>query len=131
MAKVQVWRFTSGPDLSNRGLFYKAALPSPNVEKCDQDGSVWLRVPYAPKTALGGKSSSLVIHAGPDLSNRGLFFKTALPSPNVDKCDQDGSPWVRVPRPCKTALGGKSSSLAIHVRSDPVEQRPFFQSCSA
>ena len=79
VAKVQVWRFTSGPDLSNGGFFFKAALPSPNVEKCDQDRSVWLRVP----------------------------------------------------RPPKTALGGKSSSLAIHVRSDPVEQRPFFQSCSA
>ena len=71
------------------------------------------------------------IATGPDLSNRGLFFKTALPSPNVEKCDQDGSPWVRVSRPSKTALGGKSSSLAIHVRSGPVEQRLFFQSCSA
>ena len=45
VAKVQIWRFTTGPDLSNRGLFFKAALPSPNVEKCDQGGSAWLRVP--------------------------------------------------------------------------------------
>ena len=69
--------------------------------------------------------------SGPDLSNRGLFFKAAVTSPNVEKCDQDGSPWVRVPRPSKTALGGKSSSLAIRDRSGPVEQRPFFQNCSA
>ena len=45
VAKVQVWRFTTGHDLSNRGLFFKAALPSPNVEKCDQDGLAWVRVP--------------------------------------------------------------------------------------
>ena len=32
-----------------------------------------------------------------DLSEIGLFFKTALPSPNVKKCDQDRSAWIRVP----------------------------------
>ena len=83
------------------------------------------------KLHLVAKVQFWLFTSGPDLSNRGLFFKTALPSPNVEKCDQDGSPWVRVPRPPKTALGGKSSSLAIHVRSEPVKQRPFFQSCSA
>ena len=57
--KVQVWRFTSGPDLSNKGLFFKTALPSPNGDKCDQDGSPWVRVPKPSTTALGGKSSSL------------------------------------------------------------------------
>ena len=45
VGKVQFWRFTTGPDLSNRGLFFKVALPSPNGEKCDQDGSEWVRVP--------------------------------------------------------------------------------------
>ena len=40
VAKVQFWRFMTGP-----GLFFKAALPNPNVEKCDQDGSAWVRVP--------------------------------------------------------------------------------------
>ena len=45
VAKVQIWRFMTGLDLSNRGLFFKAALPSQNVEKCDQGGSAWLRVP--------------------------------------------------------------------------------------
>ena len=45
VAKVKIWRFTTGPDLSNRGLFFKAALPSPNVEKCDQGRSAWVRVP--------------------------------------------------------------------------------------
>ena len=47
-AKVQFGRFTTGPDLSNRGRFYKAALPNPDVEKCDQNGSAWVRVPYEP-----------------------------------------------------------------------------------
>ena len=83
------------------------------------------------KLHLVAKVQFWLFTSGPELSNRGLFFKAALPSPNVDKCDQDGLPWVRVPRPHKTALGGKSSSLTIHVRSGPVEQRPFFQSCSA
>ena len=49
VAKVQIWPFTTGPDLSNRpverGFFLKAALPSPNVEKCDQGGPAWVRVP--------------------------------------------------------------------------------------
>ena len=44
VAKVQFWRFTTGPDLSNRGLFFKVALPSSNAEKCDQGGSEWVRV---------------------------------------------------------------------------------------
>ena len=44
IAKVQFCQFTTGPDLSNRGVFFKAALPSPDVEKCDQDGSAWVRV---------------------------------------------------------------------------------------
>ena len=44
VAKVEFGRFTTGPDLSNRGLFFKAALPIPNVEKCDQNGSAWVRV---------------------------------------------------------------------------------------
>ena len=92
IAKVQFCRFTTGPDLSNRGVFFKAALPSPDVKK---------------------------------------LTKAALPSPDVEKCDQDGSAWVRVPRPPKTALNCKSSILPIHDRSGPVEQRRFFQSCSA
>ena len=45
VAKVQFWRFTTGSDLSNGGLFFKATLPSPNVEKWDQNGSAWVRVP--------------------------------------------------------------------------------------
>ena len=45
VAKVQFWRFTTGPDLSKRVFFFNSALPSPNVEKCDQGGSAWLRVP--------------------------------------------------------------------------------------
>ena len=45
VGKVQFCRFEKVPDLSNRGLFFKAALPSRNVEKCDQSGSAWLRVP--------------------------------------------------------------------------------------
>ena len=45
VAKVQFWRLTKVPDLSNGGLFFKVALPSPNGEKCDQGGSEWVRVP--------------------------------------------------------------------------------------
>ena len=45
VAHFQFRGFARGPDLSNRGLFFKAALPSPNVEKCDKTGSAWLRVP--------------------------------------------------------------------------------------
>ena len=45
VGNVQFWRFATRSDLSNRGLFFKAALPSPNVEKCGQSGSAWLRVP--------------------------------------------------------------------------------------
>ena len=45
VAKFQFWRFTTGLDLSNRGLFFKAALPSPNIEKRDQNKSAWVRVP--------------------------------------------------------------------------------------
>ena len=44
VAKVQFWEFTTGPDLSNGGLFFKVALPSSNAEKCDQGGSEWMRV---------------------------------------------------------------------------------------
>ena len=47
VAKVHYWRFTTGPDLSNRDLFFKAALPIPNVEKCDKNGSAGVRVPSA------------------------------------------------------------------------------------
>ena len=44
VAKVQFWKFTKGLDLSNRGLFLKAALTSPDVKKCDQNGSAGVRV---------------------------------------------------------------------------------------
>ena len=45
VAKVQFRQLATGPDLSNIGVFFKAALPSPNVKKCDQNGSAWVRVP--------------------------------------------------------------------------------------
>ena len=45
VAKVQFGRFTTGPDMWNRRRFFKAALSRPNAEKCDQNGSAWLRVP--------------------------------------------------------------------------------------
>ena len=68
---------------------------------------------------------------GPDLSKRGLFLKASLPSPNVEKCDQEESALARVPMPPKITLGCKSSILSNQDRSVPVEPRPFFQSCSA
>ena len=74
----------------------KAALPSPDVEKCDQDGSMG-KGPISPlKLHLIAKVQFWRFTTGPDLSNRGVFFKAALPSPDVEKCDQDGSAWVRV-----------------------------------
>ena len=45
IAKVEFCRFTTGPGLSNISVFSKAALPSPDVEKCDQIRSAWVRVP--------------------------------------------------------------------------------------
>ena len=45
IAKVQFCRFKTGPDLLNRGVFFKAALPCPDVEKCDQDASAGVKVP--------------------------------------------------------------------------------------
>ena len=45
VAKVQIQLFTTGPNLWNRGLFFKAALPRLDAEKCCQNGSAWLRVP--------------------------------------------------------------------------------------
>ena len=45
VAKVQFCLFKTGPDLWNRGLFFKAALPSPNVAKCDENESARVRVP--------------------------------------------------------------------------------------
>ena len=46
-----------------------------------------------PKTGLGCKSSILAIsdRSGPVEHRR--FFKAALHSPNVEKCDQNGSAW--------------------------------------
>ena len=41
----QFWQLATGPELAKIGLFFKAVLPRPNVEKCDQSGSAWLRVP--------------------------------------------------------------------------------------
>ena len=122
VAKVQFCRFTTGPDLSKRALFLKGSLPSPNVEKCDQEESAWARVPMPPKITLGCQFTT-----GPSLSKRGLFLKASLPSPNVEKCDHEESAWARVPMPPKTTLGCKSSILSIHDRSVPVEPRPFFK----
>ena len=82
----------------NRGLFFKAALSSPNVEKCDQNGSAWVRVPYGsqncPWLQKFNFGDSRQVR---NLSRRGLFFKAALSSPNIEKCDQNGSAWVMVP----------------------------------
>ena len=90
--KVQFYRFTTGPDLSEIGLFFKAALPSRNVKKCDQDVSAWVEGPLdLLKMHLVAKVQFCRFTTGPDLSEIGLFFKAALPSPNVKKCDQDVS----------------------------------------
>ena len=104
------------------------ARMSRNVTKADQHGS---GSQGPPKLHLAAHFQFWRFATGPDLSNRVLFFKAALPSPNVEKCDQSGSAWLRVPKVPKTALGSTHSILAICDRSGPVELRPFFQSCSA
>ena len=83
--------------------------------------------PWAPKTALGCKSLILTIHdrSGP-VEKRPFFSKLlclARISRYVTKMGQHGSGSLRPP---KTALGCKSSILAIPDRSGPVENRPFF-----
>ena len=51
----------------------------------------------SPKTALGCKSLILAIHDRSVPVEQMPFFKAALPSTNVEKCDQNGSAWVKVP----------------------------------
>ena len=98
VAKVQFWRFTTSPDLSNRGLFFKAALPSPeSQEMCPKQVSMGEGPLGTLKLNLVTKVQFWRFTTGSDLSNRGLFFKAALPGPKVEKCDQNGSAWVRVP----------------------------------
>ena len=127
VSKVQFWRFTTGPDLSNRALFSKPlclARMSRNVTKTGQNGR---GSPRPPGTTLGCKSSILSIHDRSVPVEPRPFFKASLPSPNVEKCDHEESAWARVPMPPKTTLGCKSSILSIHDRSVPVEPRPFFK----
>ena len=45
VAKVQFWHFATG---QTEVFLYKATLPSPSVEKCDQNGSALVRVPSTP-----------------------------------------------------------------------------------
>ena len=83
--------------------------------------------PRAPKFAFGCKSSILAIRdmSGP-VEKRAFFSKllcVAQMSKNVTKMGQHGSGSPRNP---KTALGCKSSILAISDRSGPVKKRPFF-----
>ena len=105
---------------------FKAALPSPNVEQCDQNRSAWVRVCRPSKTVLGCKSSILVIRnrSGPD--ERRCFLSKLLclarMSSNVTITGQHGS---GAPRPPKTSLGCKSSILVIRNRSGPDERRCF------
>ena len=128
----QFWQFATGPDLSKRGLFFKAALPSPNVEKSDQSGSAWLRVPQVPQNCTWFNTFNFGNFQQVRTCQREAFFSKLLCLArmlrNVTKADQHGSGSLRSP---KTALGCTLSILAICDRSGPVKQRPFFQSCSA
>ena len=129
---VQFWRFATGPNLSKRGLFFKVALPIPNVEKCDQSVQHGSGSCRSPKTALGCTLSTLAIcdRSGP-VKQRPFFSKLlclALMSRNVTKADQHGSGSRRSP---KHALGSTLSILAIPDRSGHVKQMPYFQSFSA
>ena len=135
-AKVQFWRFTTGREEAFFSKLLCLALISRNVTKMGQHGS---GSPRAPKTALGCKSSILAIpewseylpwSIGRGPREEASFSKMlclARISRNVTKMGQHGS---GSPRPPKTALGCKSSILAIPERSGHVEKRPFFQRCS-
>ena len=131
VAKVQFWQFPKGPDMSRRGLFFKAALSSPNIEKCDQNWSAWVRVPLGsqncPCLQLFNFGDSRQVWTCREEAFFSKLLCLARISRNVTKMGQHGSGSPRAP---KTALGCKSLILAIHDRSGPVEQRPFFQSCS-
>ena len=132
VAHLPFWRFATGPDLSNRGLFFKAALPSPNVEKCDRSGSAWLRVPKVSQNGTWLHTFNFGDSRQVRTSRTEAFFSKLLcisrMSRNVTEADQHGSGSRRS---TKTALGCTLSILAIRNRSGPVKQRPFFQSCSA
>ena len=105
---------------------FKAALPSPNVEQCDQNRSAWVRVSRPSKTVLGCKSSILAIRdrSGPDepscFLSKLLFL--ARMSSNVTITGQHGAGSTRPP---KTSLGCKSSILVIRDRSGPDQRRCF------
>ena len=105
----------------------KAALPSPNVEQCDQNRSAWVRVSRPSKTVLGCKSSILAIRERSEADERRHFFPKLLclarMSSNVTKTGQHGSGFLRPP---KTTLGCKSSILAIRDRSEADERRRYF-----
>ena len=128
----QLWQFATGPDLSKRGLFFKAALPSPNVEKSDQSGSAWLRVPQVPQNCTWLEPFNFGNLRQVRTCQREAFFSKLLCLARmlrkVTKADQHGSGSPRSP---KTALGWKHSILSICDSSGPVKQRPFSQSCSA
>ena len=132
VAHLQFWRFATGPDPSNRGLFFKAALSSPNIEKCDRSGSAWLRVPKVSQNCTWLHTFNIGDSRQVRNSRTEAFFSKLLcisrMSKHVTKADQHGSGSLRSP---KTALGCTLSILAICDRSGPVKQRPFFQSCSA
>ena len=129
---VQFWQFAPGSDLSKRGLFFKAALPSLNVEKSDQSGSAWLRVPQVPQNCTWLETYNFGDLRQVRTCQTDSFFSKLLCLTRmlriVTKGDQHGS---GAPRSPKTALGSTLSILAISNRSGPVKERPFFQSCSA
>ena len=128
VAKVQFWQLATGPDLTTGGVFFfKASLPSPNVEQCDHNRSAWVRVPRASQnfTWLQKFNFGNSDRSGPDERRR--FFSKQLclarMSSNVTKTGQHGS---GAPRPPKSTLGCKSSNLVIRDRSGPDERRYFF-----
>ena len=118
-------------DRSRRGLFFKAALSSPNIEKCDQNWSAWVRVPLGSQNCPWLQQFNFGDLRQVLTCREEAFFSKLLClariSSNVTKMVQHGS---GSPRPPKTALGCKSSILAIPEWSGPVEKRPLFQRCS-
>ena len=121
VAKVLFFR-----DSRQRGLFFKDALSSPNIKKCDQNGSAWVRVPYGSQHCSWLQKFNFGNSRQVRTCREEAFFSKLLClariSRNMTKMGQhgSGSPWAP-----KTALGCKSLILAIHDRSGPVGKRPF------
>ena len=83
-------------NLIYRSIFEKYSFFSPILYGVEFFPYIWKIGVRKEKTALGCKSSILAIHDRSGPVEQRPFFKAALPSPNIEKCDQNSTEWVRV-----------------------------------